>query len=220
MRQIVRTTLDLDVNDLPDVLVDSWLQEGYDLCIAGERNWRFFEVTQSFSTVAHQQKYLMSSFDNTNPMILAYAVRGPRWDLMPVAHRLAESAFNLQTASEREPNYFSFWANYLYFWPVPDAVYAYEIRGYRQPQDWIASGAGAVPDCPAEFHRVIVTWALSRAYLQQDDLYAAQMLELQFGNEQRALRVENIEMITTGPIVMNAGEIQAFPTGRLRYAWE
>lgn len=220
MRDIVRTTLDLDTTDLPDLIVDSWLQEGYDLAIAVEKNWRFFESTQTFSTVADQQSYDYTTFSSADPLESVYAVRGPRWDLLPVDQRLAEAAFNKQTAVTREPNYFSQWEHKLIFWPTPNDVYSMEVRGHRQPHDWIAAGAGAVPDCPAEFHRPIVTWALSRAYSQQDDPSMGQMFEIQFGNENRALRQRFVELPTTGPLIVNGGEIQAGPTGRLRYDWE
>ena len=44
-----------------------------------------------------------------------------------------------------------------------------QIRGYRYPTDWIAGGAGAVPDCDARLHMLLAHYAIALAYAQQED---------------------------------------------------
>ena len=43
IRLAVRTQLDLDETDLPDLLLDLYVQEGYDRMIDMEARWPFFE---------------------------------------------------------------------------------------------------------------------------------------------------------------------------------
>ena len=47
MRDLVRAQLDLDDTDLPDVLLDAYIQEGYDRVLELEQRWPFFEVRWS-----------------------------------------------------------------------------------------------------------------------------------------------------------------------------
>lgn len=221
IRDTVRLQLDLETEDLPDALIDVWAQEAYDIAIAAQPRWRFFEVIATQNTSADLQAYPFDTILSTAALEQIYAVRGERWNLLPVSQRIAESAFNLQTAVTREPNYFSTWNRTMYLWPIPDAAYSLQVSGYRQPLDWITlGGAGAIPDCPSEFHRTLLAWVMSRAYLQQDDPGTAQMLELQFSNQLRVLGPRFTSAPHTGPLLVNQGEIQGGPLGRLWFDWE
>lgn len=222
IRDLTRLQLDLEVEDLPDSLIDSWAQEGYDLAISPETEWDFFEVSASFVTTANVQSYDLSAIvASEGELQTIYSLRGPRWNLVPIAQRLAERAFRLDTATTREPNYFSVYGGAVVLWPIPDDVYTLNVQGHRKPLDWITlGGSGAVPDCPVEFHRSILAWVLGRAYLQQDDPGAAQMLEQQFANQLRVLQTRFMKAPTTGPFIVNKGEVETHPFGTLLYDWE
>jgi hypothetical protein len=47
--------------------------------------------------------------------------------------------------------------------------------GYRRPSDWMAAGAGAVPDFPEEFEDALLAWTLYKAHGHQDDTELAAM---------------------------------------------
>lgn len=225
IRTLTRLALDLEEEDLDDTLIDSWAQEGFDLAIATETAWNFYAVSIPYTTSPDVQTIEMDTLTSASAPTAAlekiYSIRGERWNLQPVAARLAESAFRIETATTREPNWWSQQGRTLSLWPIPDDAYDLIISGYRRPLDWITlGGAAAVPDCPAEFHRVILSWVMSKAYLQQDDPGTAQVHELQFGNQLKVLIPRFTAVPDSGPFIMNKGEVPGGPLDRLFYDWE
>jgi hypothetical protein len=217
IRDHVRTFVDVEEEELPDELVDSWVQEGFDLCIVGERRWHFYEVNQTFNTAADIGDYTLT-IEAGSPLRDVVAVFGPTYTLNPIPYEAGERVFGW-SSSPGEPRFWSVWRERLWLWPIPETVIALDVVGFREPQDWIATGAGAVPDCPSEFHRVIQTWALSRAYLFQEDPELARILEEQFASALQIVRKRSRLADTGTPFIMNQGSPPAI-LGRLRYDWE
>ena len=67
LRDTVRDITDLDVEDLPDSLLNLYLRDGYYRILDLEKRWVFLEKSFTFSTVAEQRAYTISAF-TADPM--------------------------------------------------------------------------------------------------------------------------------------------------------
>ena len=52
---LIRGIVDLDENDLPTSLLQTYLRDGYDRTINLERSWPFFQTTYTFNSVYGQR---------------------------------------------------------------------------------------------------------------------------------------------------------------------
>lgn len=219
IRDQVRTTVELDSTDIPDSILDLFIQEGYDHIVHAEHRWIFYEDNFTFDTVTGQRSYTFASIDPTLEVL--DGVEHSSWMLLPIAHQLAQGQYAGSSVSGTPTN-FSVWADSIYLWPTPSEVRTVTVRGYRKPSDWIAGGAGATPDLPDAFHPLLVLWALHRAYLQQDDAQMGQMLRQMFNEQFRNLRNDYTQALFPEPSIMGAthGTVFSMIPPRLRYPFD
>jgi len=55
MRDYIRSVVDIDSSDISDDVLNRFLGEGYDLIVYSDKRWPFYEVQNTFSTVADQK---------------------------------------------------------------------------------------------------------------------------------------------------------------------
>lgn len=217
LRDYVRTHLDTDSTELPDSLLDAYMNEAIDQIARSEQRWQFFETVWSFSTVGQQRAYPLSGIDSTVDEVIA--VQGPRWRLDPHAHELMQEQYEFSNWSS-EPRFWSQWGGSLYLWPTPSGVYSMSVRGYRKPVP--PSGAAATPDLPAEMHDLVGTFMLARAYQQQDDEVMSDRFMQAFEQGLNRFRKRYVSAHRGG--VRTIGGHQGSPanrlTGRLVFPWE
>lgn len=219
IRDQVRNTVELDATDIPDSILDLFIQEGFDRIARDERRWSFYEADYTFSSVASQGAYAFTSIDAD--LATVDGVEHENWMLMPISHQLAQGQYAGSDVTGTPTN-FSVWNSKLHLWPKPDGVLTVSVRGYRQPSDWIAQGSGASPDVPVEFHPLIVLWALHRAYLQQDDQASGQMLRQMFTEQFRVLKTRYMREHVAEPSIIGATHGTSFSMlpPRLRYPFD
>lgn len=219
IRTQVRDTLELDSTDIPDGILDLFVQEGFDRIARDHSRWTFYEDDFEFTTVAGQRAY---AFEDIDPTLASVdGIEHDSWMCMPIAHQLAQGQYAGSTVTGTPTN-FSIWHGKLHLWPTPDGELTVSVRGYREPADWIASGSGATPDVPTEFHPLIVLWALHRAYLQQDDQASGQMLRQMFNEQFKVLREDYLRTYTAEPSIIGAthGRTHSMLPPRLRYPFD
>lgn len=87
-------------------------------------------------------------------------------------------------------------ANLLLLSPVPDAVYSLTVLYFLRPVD--LSADSDVSTIPADFHDVMVSWTLARAYRSEDD---AQMSQFYMAEYQRDLMLlgYDTQVLSTDP---------------------
>jgi hypothetical protein len=186
IRDYVRTFVDLDDTDVPDALVDSWTQEAYDDLVGLDPRWPWFEIggqdsgnRYGITLVAGQQNYALPATTDQNNGAVAtvnpkrlLAVQGQHWELRYVGQTALESVYVPQFLSfTNEPRYWSEWGNTgVTIWPLPNGAYNLNIRGYRDPVDFVSLGAGGILDGPPEFGTAIQQYVLSNTWSQQSDL--------------------------------------------------
>ena len=61
LRTQVRNMVDLDETDLPDSIIDQFAREGFQRIYSLERRWPFLQETYTFTTIAQQREYSIST---------------------------------------------------------------------------------------------------------------------------------------------------------------
>lgn len=164
MRVFVRTQLDLDETDLPNTLLDVYLQDGYDRVINLETQWPFFEVLWTLPVPVGSAGVPLPVDAREVVSII-----GPSGRVSRVDARHAENSWWGVGTSTGTPIVWTQVGQLLYFYPPPSAATTYQARGYRRPIDWVTQGASAEADADDRLHIPITYYACSVAYAQQED---------------------------------------------------
>lgn len=217
IKTYVRDYLDAEILDLPDSLFAVWIPEAYTTMVDADEAWPYFaEIMPNFQTVPLQDTYV-------NPLRTLEAIEGPMWALPFIDQLAAERMFPPSWVGQGQPQAFSFpYPDGAQFrlWPTPTAIYDLSLRGYRQPNDFMAQGDGATPDAPDEWHAVLARGVLASACAQQGDLESAAAFTKQFAGEVAELQSRQVRAPRPGRKVLNGGPSYAAYPPRLRYPWE
>jgi len=167
--------------------------------------WPFYEQTYPLALVTGQSSYPISTIGGDLDQVESIVVDDRRLPLMWIGMDELNQLQITQSGLSARPVYFSQWGDSIYMFPTPDQAYGLTVRGYRRAQDWIANGAGAEPDLPDELHNTIATFALAKAYAQQEDPELSALYERQFSDElQEYMRHLSITPYSQ-PLVLNGG---------------
>jgi len=205
-----RSTVDVTTTDLPDALLNLWLQDGYNRAIAQEDRWPFFEVISSMSAVAGQRNYSISTIPATTTLRSVSAViddgtLGNGWSLQLVNHDEAQSRYLGVLDTPGQPLFYSKKAGQINLWPKPNQAYHYIILGYRTPSNWILGGSGSTPDCDDRMHLPIADWALSRYFKQQEDPAMAAAYEESYRDGMQMAHQAIMRVDQDYPLILNRG---------------
>lgn len=206
IRDFVRTSLDLELEDLPDTLLDAFIRDGSKRIERAEPRWSFYEKIFSLATTVGVSSYgktsaIASDLDQIQAISVDDRMLPLMWIGMDELNRLQV----MQPSLQGRPIYFSEWGDQVIFFPTPDQAYTLTIRGYRKPEDWVANGAGAEPDFPDELHNTVATFALSKAYAQQEDPELSALYERQFSDELNEFQRRLTQTPMSQPLVLNGG---------------
>jgi hypothetical protein len=159
----------MDSEELPNALLDSYLQEGYTRTISMENRWPFFETTWSVSSVG--DTYVPIPTDCNTQQITAFTDLTTGYRLMQVAPELAEDNF-ITGVSVTQPVYYTIWGDRITLWPhYSGDARDFLIRGYRYESNWMIGGAAAEVDADPRLHQLLVHYAIALCYAQQEDVY-------------------------------------------------
>lgn len=207
MRDFVRTHLDVEPDELPDLVLNVFLGEGFDKVIAAfNQDAPWLHVDYTFTAEAGVQVYDLDATTgliSPTPLQAIDDVRGPRYSLRPQQHQRMRARYRTESAPSAEPNDFSLWGRSLFLWPTPATDITYHVTGTRRPSSWITSNS--FPDCPEEFHRIIAMWALGKGYAQQDDPEMGQFYTQAFDAELKKLMKRWSDENDAQPLVMGGG---------------
>lgn len=217
-RDYVYEYMDLESLDVPESLIDVWVEEGYRKIIEVIRRWPFFEMSATVDTVTDQRAY-----DLPGQMIDVRAIEAPWQVLEYIDYHEARDKFHLYSGniSRGTARAYSIWAGKIQIWPLPDSPETLQVDGYRGPTDWIAAGAGAVPDFPEEFEDALLAWVMYRAHMQQDDTELAEVDRRDFEEILDSLVSHQFQNPSAFPLVVGGGgyRVVRLPR-RLAYPWE
>lgn len=166
LRTWVRDQLDLDTTDLPNSILDIYIQDGADRIFMQEGRWPFYQDTWTMPTVASTTDYAIDS-----RVSRIETLRGESEEMIWYGRDEADWKYALDDTTTGEPNAWSQWDDQIRVYPTPDAVYTITIRGYRKMTDWYGDGTDDTvePDVPAELQRAVGMWAIAQAYLREED---------------------------------------------------
>jgi len=169
LRDYIRVQLDMDEEELPDALLNSYLDEGFTRTIAMEPRWPFYETRWMVAKIDGANIALPTDCDPAGIMSLQDAVSGAR--LMQLGNEQAEDSFPGVPVSPG-PCYYSIFGREIVLWPAMQdglGAHDYHLRGYRYSKAWIPNGPTAEPDCDPRLHQLLAHYAIALAYAQQED---------------------------------------------------
>lgn len=205
IRDFVRDHMDTDEEELPNSLLDRFIQDGSDRIDNYSRTWGFRAVEYTLPVVSGTQSYDLDSEATLiapAPLRDIVDLRGPSFTLTPSDHRLERERAST-TANSGTPRAWTLWGRSLYLWPVPSATADYTIIGYREATDWISVNDS--PDFPDTFHELIAWWALNRAYAFLDDPEMSAFYRDEFALELRGRAKKYLTGADSAPFVMGGG---------------
>lgn len=167
LRDYVRAQMDVDDRDLPDSILNVYLQESFDRTMLFTNMWPRNEMLWQLSKVANATSVTLPA-DLSIPTILSVVGLDDGFRLVQIDQESAEQHFGLNTNTGK-PAYFSIWGGELYLWPqvTTETTYDLILRGYRQPV-W-TNAASTIPDIDPRLHASLAYFALGLAYAKEED---------------------------------------------------
>lgn len=170
LRDYCRVQLDVDEEELPNALVDTYLAEAFLRTINQENRWPFYETRWDVSKLDGEDITLPVDCDPPGIEALIDSVSGVR--LMQISNELAEDRFVGAGATATNPSYYTILGTSIQLWPSPPVgadPRNYRLRGHRFAKDWMLGGASGIPDCDVRLHQLLAHYAIALAYAQQED---------------------------------------------------
>lgn len=203
LRVYVRQHLDLDESEVPNSLLDVWARDATIKIARTRKRWPFFECSWVLPVVSGQADYAISDLSPDCDEITSI-VRNDR-RLIFMGRDEAEAAYLPYQTSSGFVSYYNVWGDNLRLYPTPSGVDTLDLRGYRKVNDWVADGAGAVPDFPEDFHDAVRLYLLGMAYMQQEDPEMASQFINAFNAEMDVLKKQYGDAPGAYPLVLGGG---------------
>ena len=210
LRSQVRDMADLDATDLSDSVIDQFAREGFQRIYALERRWPILQESYTFSTVAEQREYAISTIGDIREIISVVdtSTQGARLTL--IDYNAAEEIWlgNLDVSSR--PYFYSFWNKKIQLWAKPDIVYPMTVRAFRNPvYTWLDDVQEEI-DLDEWFHALLPYFVLARVYQRQEDSDLANMYMKSFEEGVAFARRDLMKASSAQPVVMSGGK--EYPT--------
>ena len=223
MRAQARAVVDIDATDISDTVLNNMIGQGFNSIVYSEKRWPFYDVATTFSTADGTKDYTLATVGAsvTQGLRDVVALRNDDHVIQYIGSDDADSNYPLNVASSGQPWEWSFWNETVRFYPTPASVKTIYVRGIRNATDF---GAGSVdsatPDIPDPFHSVLVTYAIAKCYLQQEDPTMADQYQRDYMIELDNVARRYSDTPSPQPLVGNSRRSTRYLAGmgRLRYA--
>jgi hypothetical protein len=204
MRDYVRNHLEMDDEELPDGLLNRYLQDGFDASLAMDNRWPRQEKIWQVSKVINNTSVTLPPDSAPNTIMSVIGQTGYR--LAYMNHENAEDLFSPTTmVATGAPIYWSYWDGQMYLWPTPEVTTTYDltVRGYRQPV-W-SDAASTVPDIDPRLHQAICYYAMSLSYAAQEDEILEGVYMARWNRDVAARMKAILEPTHHRPLVLHGG---------------
>lgn len=139
-------------------------------------HWRWLEKTATAPTVADQIDYDLPTDIDTNKIIAVFdRTDDVAYKFIP--HDLFVKLIPDPSNDSGGSRFYTFWANVIKLWPIPDSVWTFYLRYIQEITAWADSTADN--EIPQKYDPVIIDGALAYAYKLDPDL----------GNETRQIQL-------------------------------
>lgn len=209
----VRAHLELDGEDLPDLLLNTYLLDAFERTIAFDNRWPRYEMNWSVALVGGATDIALPA-DCNAPSLLSVIAPAEGYRLVGITRENAEGLFltGNTAVTTGAPIYYSIFGkspdglDLMQLWPTPDTTagpYTLSLRGYRQPV-W-SDAASTIPDLDSRLHLCLAYYAMALSYAQQEDeiLEGVYMARWQRDLTQTAKQI--LAPHRHRPLVMNSG---------------
>ena len=223
MRTQARAIVDIDATDISDTVLNNIIGQGFDSIVYSEKRWPFYDTSATFSTVAGQKDYTLAAVgvSVTQGLRDVVALRNDDHVIQYIGSDDADSNYPLNVSPSGDPWEWSFWNDTVRFYPTPGGVSTIYVRGIRNATAFgEGSSDSATPDIPDPFHSVLVTYAIAKCYLQQEDPVMADQYTRGYMIELDNVARRYSDTPSPQPLVANSRSSTRFLSGmgRLRYA--
>lgn len=205
LRAFVRNHLEVDDEELPDSLLNVYLQDAFERTVALDNRWPRNETTW------HAAKVLDSTVVNLPPDVLIPSIisitpTGTFQRLIYMTHENAEDMFaSTGTITQGNPTYWSTWGRELSLWPNPGPTVSFDltVRGYRQPV-W-DNAASTIPDIDDRLHPALAYYAMALTYSAQEDEILEGVYMARWDRDAKAFMGAIMDPPRHRPLVLNGG---------------
>ena len=223
MRTQARAIVDIDTTDISNTVLNNIIGQGFDSIVYSEKRWPFYDVATTFSTVASQKDYPIATVGAsvTQGLRDVVALRNDDHVIQYIGSDHADRNYPLDVEASGPPWQWSFWNETVRFYPTPSSVETIYVRGIRNATDFGEGSAdSAEPDLPDPFHAVLVTYAIAKCYLQQEDPTMADQYMRGYMTELDNVARRYSDAPSPQPLVANSQTSTRYLAGmgRLRYA--
>ena len=204
LRAYVRNHLEVDEEELPDTLLNPYLQDGFERTVALDNRWPRNEKVWNASKVVDATTITLAD-DVLIPSILS-VIHANNQRLTYITQENVEDLFAQNTAvTTGSPVYWTTWDRDMVLWPHPEPSVAYDItiRGYRQPV-WNDSSS-TIPDVDPRLHPALAYYAMALAYAAQEDEILEGVYMARWERDVRAFMRAILDPPRHRPLVLNGG---------------
>jgi hypothetical protein len=202
LRAYVRNHLEVDDEELPDVLLNVYLQDAFERTMARSNRWPRSEYVWNVSQITDAGAATLPP-DVLIPSIIS-VIHGGLQRLTFITHENAEDMWSASpSATTGSPVYWSMWGREMFFWPRPGGSYDVTVRGYRQPV-W-DNAASAIPDLDDRLHPAIAYYAMALAYSAQEDEILEGVYMARWDRDVSAFMGAILDPPRHRPLVLNGG---------------
>lgn len=195
----------MDDEELPDTILNVYLQDAFDATMAADNRWPRYEAVWGVSKVADTLNVTLPVDCQVNTIMSVTGQDGYRLVYMPLEN--VEDLFTPSTMiATGAPIYWSFWDRTMYLRPQPEPTVSYDvtIRGYRQPV-W-DSAASTVPDLDPRLHLCLAYYAMALSYAAQEDDVLEGVYMARWNRDLAARAKVILEPSYHRPLVLNNGQ--------------
>lgn len=205
MRRYVRDHLEVDDEELPDTVLNEYLEDAFERTLAADNRWPRAEEIWTITKLEGSDSVELPA-DCLLPSIMSVVDVNRGIRLVQLNHENAEDSFlSPDNIAIGVPLYYSIWKRTMYLWPRVETQSELQLsmRGYRRPT-W-SNVASAIPDIDSTLHHALCYFAMSLAYAAQED----EILEgVALSRWDRDVR-QQVKMLTQPamhrPLVMHGG---------------
>jgi hypothetical protein len=211
LKNYVREHLEVDDEELPDTILNVYLQDAFERTVALDNRWPRNENTWDVSKVVDSYTVTLP-LDMSIPSIISVLGTNSRRLGYMSDENLEDMFFSGVPTATGEPQYWTVWQGQLLLMPNPGLNVAYDltIRGYRQPV-W-SNAASTIPDIDARLHPAMAYYAMSLSYAAQEDEVLEGVYMARWDRDCRGFMKAILDPPRHRPVVLNgAGRAYGVP---------
>jgi hypothetical protein len=205
IRNYVRLHLEVDDDELPDIILNTYLQDAFDATMAADNRWPRYENTWSVSKVTDATTLTLPADCAPNSIMSVTGQNGYRLVFMNKENM--EDLFTPSTMiATGSPIYWSYWGQTMYLAPQPEPSVPYDlvVRGYRQPV-W-DDAASTIPDLDRRLHLCLAYYAMALSYAAQEDEVLEGVYMARWNRDLAARAKVILEAPSHRPLVLHNGQ--------------